>query len=101
MTDGCRPTLRDVFGKMKEDIEFKGKIMSFRTLVKKQGEKHQENIKEDIRRKRVQFLRQITSYMQEGRPILMKHILCSLHTTPFEWANDSNLGLKKPILKER
>lgn len=55
----------------------------------------------DIRAKRIKYLRQLQIYMREGRPIVFtdESYIHSSHTQTKEWADDSLLGLKKPISK--
>jgi len=59
--------------------------------------------KHDIQPLRVKYLRAITAYMEEGRPIVYAgetYIHCS-HTTSYTWDNGSGAGLKDPVTKGR
>ncbi|KAJ3654370.1 hypothetical protein Zmor_013562 [Zophobas morio] len=55
----------------------------------------------DIRLKRIEFVRKITQYRQEGRTIVYEDetYIHSSHTQSKDWVDDKNLSLKKPISK--
>ena len=55
----------------------------------------------DIRLKRIEFVRKITQYRQEGRTIVYedKTYIHSSRTQSKDWVDDKNLSLKKPISK--
>lgn len=57
----------------------------------------------DIRYKRIAYLKQLLQYKAEGRPIIFtdESYIHSSHTTPYEWSDESMLGLKKPVAKGR
>jgi len=57
----------------------------------------------DIQALRVKYLRAITAYREEGRPIVYAgetYINC-LHTTSYTWDDGSGAGLKAPVSKGR
>jgi hypothetical protein len=57
----------------------------------------------DIRSLKVKYLRAITAYREEGRPIVYadEPIIHSSHTTYYAWDDRSGAGLKAPVSKGR
>ncbi|KAK9759305.1 hypothetical protein QE152_g143 [Popillia japonica] len=105
-----RPTLKGILNKLKEnDISFEGGLSTLSKVLKRMGFKWRRSIDKrqilvesyDIRAKRIKYLRQLQIYMREGRPIVFtdESYIHSSHTQTKEWADDSLLGLKKPISK--
>ncbi|XP_068897191.1 uncharacterized protein [Tenebrio molitor] len=95
--------------KDEEGVNFTGKIGSFRCLVHKIGfrwKKTQDNRKTlvekfDIKAKRVEYLRRIKRYREEGWNIIYcdETYLHSSHTSPLAWDDGSNRCLKAPVGK--
>jgi transposase len=106
-----RPTMKAVYEAVKDEggVNFTGKIRSFRRLVHKIGfrwKKTQDNRKTlvekfDIKAKRVEYLRRITRYREEGWNIIYcdETYLHSSHTSPLAWDDGSNRCLKVPVGK--
>lgn len=103
------PTIKKIKEKLERDIDFKGSNTSLRTILKNMGfkwRKTQDNRKLliekwDIRLKRIDYIKKITKYRQEGRPIIYtdESYVDSSHSVSKAWSDDSNEGLKKPISK--
>ncbi|CAG9769301.1 unnamed protein product [Ceutorhynchus assimilis] len=57
--------------------------------------------KHDIRLKRIKYLKQITEYRKENRPIIYtdETYIHSSHTSDKGWFDDSSKGFRKPISK--
>src|SRR5215475_6428160 len=57
----------------------------------------------DIRSLRVEYLRAIRAYREEGRPIVYSDetYIHSSHTASYAWDDGSGAGLKAPISKGR
>lgn len=105
-----RPTMAAVFQAVKEDgVNFEGKLSSFRAVVRKMGfrwQKTEDNRKmliekTEIRAKRVEFLRKLKQYKDEGRNIVYtdETYLHSSHTVPKSWDDGSTSGIKAPVSK--
>jgi hypothetical protein len=101
-----------VFQAVKEEgIRFTGKVNSFRKLTHKMGfrwKKTQDNRKcliekTEIRATRVEFLRKLKRYKEEGRNIVYtdETYLHGSHTMPKSWNDRTSNTLKSPVAKER
>ncbi|KAG8234269.1 hypothetical protein J437_LFUL006514, partial [Ladona fulva] len=55
----------------------------------------------DIRLKRIEFLRSINRFREEGHQIIYTNetYIHSSHTTPFQWKSNDKEGIKAPVLK--
>lgn len=103
------PTIAQLLKKLKEDINFEGSATSLRRIINEMGfkwKKTEDNRKllienTNIRCKRIEYLREITKYRAEGRPIVYtdESYVDSSHTTSKAWSDGSSKGLKKKISK--
>jgi transposase len=110
-THNKRPTMKAVFEAVKNEdsMNFTGKIRSFRRLVHRLGfrwKKCHNNRqvlieKTEIRAKRVEFLRKLKKYKNEGRNVVYSDetYLHSSHTVANCWSDGTNNCLKSPIGK--
>lgn len=104
-----RPTLKKIHEKLKQSIEFKGSQSTLRTILKRMGfrwKKTKNNRQilmenHDIRAKRLQYLREIKKYRNEGRSIIYmdETYIHSSHTSSYGWSDDTIQGLLSPISK--
>jgi hypothetical protein len=100
-----RSTMEAIFEAVKDEgVNFTGKIRSFRIGFR--WKKTQDNRKtlvekSDIKAKRVEYLRRITRYREEGWNIIYcdETYLHSSHTSPQAWNDGSNKCLKTPVAK--
>ena len=104
-----RPTLKKIHEKLKQSIEFKGSQSTLRTILKRMGfrwKKTKNNRQilmenHDIRAKRLQYLREIKKYRNEGRSIIYmdETYIHSSHTSSYGWSDDTIQGLLSPMSK--
>lgn len=109
VTEKRIPTVKAVLAKLRTTIGYKGQASSLKTIFKKLGfrwKKTQCNRrilieKPDIHNARITYLRAISKFRREGRPIVYSDetYIHSSHTTPKAWSDDSAEGLKSPISK--
>lgn len=103
------PTVEKLKKKLEEDINYKGSERSLRRILKDLGfrwkstENNRKVLIESsyIRLQRIEYLRKIKVYRQEGRSIVYtdESYVDSSHSTPKQWTDGSSKGLKKPISK--
>ena len=108
-TNNELPTIGKLKKKLEEDINFKGSETRLRVIVKELGfrwKKTENNRKllietSNIRLQRIEYLRKIRKYRQEGRPIVYtdESYVDSSHSTTKAWSDGPTEGLKKPISK--
>jgi len=108
-TNNELPTVGKLRKKLEEDINFKGSERSLRRIIKSLGFrwKNTENNRKvliessNIRLLRIEYLRKIKQYRQEGRPIVYtdESYVDSSHSAPKAWTDGTTKGLKKPISK--
>lgn len=57
--------------------------------------------KHDIRLKRIEYLKQVLKYREEGRNFIYtdETYIHSSHTQPYSWSDSSDKMLRKPISK--
>lgn len=107
---GERPTLKSLLRVLRENIDFKGSKWALSKILKKIGfhwKKSTNNRKIlverfDIRELRLNYLRKLTEYRGENRPIIYmdETYVHSTHSTPNAWTDTtSNAGLKTPVSK--
>lgn len=55
----------------------------------------------DIRLKRIEYVRKVAQFRAEGRPIIYtdETYIHSSHTSKYDWVDEQNKCLKKPISK--
>lgn len=102
-------TIKDLTKKANEHLETKLSMSSMTKLVKKLGfrwRKTENNRKllmerDDIRAKRIEYIRAIRKYRSEGRPIFYtdETYIHASHTKRSTWSDNTNNGLKTPISK--
>ncbi|KAG8235614.1 hypothetical protein J437_LFUL014872 [Ladona fulva] len=103
------PTLSALLPIVREKTSFEGKISSLRILLgkiefrwgKTNSDKSVLCERLDIRLKRIEFLRSINRFREEGHPIIYtdETYIHSSHTSPFQWKSDDKEGIKAPVLK--
>ena len=103
------PTLKNIHQQLKTDINFKGGITSLRDIIIKMGFKwgktqNNRNLlveKPEIVLKRISYLRSISNYRTEGRPIIYmdETYIHSTHARSMNWSDSTNEGFKAPISK--
>lgn len=108
-TEKAVPTLNKIHNKFKEINNYQGSKESLRKEMQTMGfrwKKMDNNRKilmerPEIRRQRINFLRKIRNYRQEGQPIIYmdETYIHASHTFPKGWSDNSNSGLKQPISK--
>ncbi|KAG8235850.1 hypothetical protein J437_LFUL015780 [Ladona fulva] len=109
LEENKHPTLRALLPIVREKTSFEGKISSLRILLGKIGFRWGKTNSDksvlcerlDIRLKRIEFLRSINRFREEGRPIIYtdETYIHSSHTTPFQWKSDDKKGIKAPVSK--
>lgn len=105
----CFPTVKLLLVELRDSINFEGQKSSLKTILKDLGfkwRKTQNNRKllietQDIREKRISYLRSVRRFRSEGRPIvyLDESYIHSTHMQSQSWSDDSNNGLRTPISK--
>jgi len=103
------PTTELLLDQLKDRIDFKGGKSSLRSILKTLGftwRRTQNNRKlliehEDIREKRITFLRQIKRFREQGRPIIYldETYIHSNHHASLSWSDNSTKGFRAPISK--
>lgn len=103
------PTIEKLRQKLLEDINFQSFKTTLRQIIKELGFKwkNAENNRKvlietiNIRLKRIQYLRKIKKYLEEGRTIIYtdESYVDSSHSNPKAWTDGSTKGLKTPISK--
>lgn len=103
------PTVKKLRQKLQEDINFQGSETSLRQIIKELGfkwKKTENNRKvlietTNIRLKRIEYLKKLKKYREEGRPIIYtdESYVDSSHSNPKAWTDGSTKGLKTPISK--
>lgn len=109
LVKGERPTIRSLLLVLRESINFQGGQWALREILKKlnfKWKKTENNRKvliekTDIRKKRVDFLKQIKRYREENRPIyyMDETYIHSTYSTGKAWSDGSNKGVKVPVSK--
>lgn len=103
------PTVSLLHEELKQRMDFKGSKSSLKKLLKELGfkwRKTQNNRKllietNEIREKRISYLRALKRYRSEGRPVIYldeSYILTS-HVSSASWSDDSTKGMRVPISK--
>lgn len=108
-TNGERPTVRTLLPVLREKVNFSGSSWALRKIISDLGFRWRKTAnkrkllteKEDIREKRLQYLRAIQNYRNSGRPIIYvdETYVHSSHTTRHSWSDDKNKGLLAPVSK--
>lgn len=103
------PTIHKLKQKLQDDINYQGSEKSLRRIMKNLGfgwKKTENNRKilietSNIRYQRIEFLRKINKYREEGRPVIYtdESYVDSSHTNPKAWTDGTSKGLKQPISK--
>lgn len=110
LTDKEVPTVKKVNLKLKEaGVSFCGSDRTLHRVLKKLGfkwRKTQDNRmilleKNNIRQARISYLRSISLYRSQSRPIIYvdETYIHATHTTPYSWTDDSPQGLRAPVSK--
>ena len=109
VTEKTVPTLNNIHQKMCEDFGYQGCRRTLLKDIHKLGfrwRKLKTNRKilmerPPIRLLRIEFLRKMRDFRQEGRPIIYmdESYIHSSHTHQKGWSDESNDGLKKPVSK--
>ncbi|XP_054288006.1 uncharacterized protein LOC129003735 [Macrosteles quadrilineatus] len=103
------PTVSLLHEELKKQIDFKGSKSSLRRILKELGfrwRKTQNNRKmlietNEIREKRISYLRAVKRFRNEGRTIIFmdeSYILTS-HVSSLSWSDNSTKGMRVPISK--
>lgn len=105
----CFPTVKLLLVELRDSINFQGQKSSLKSIIKDLGFKWRktENSRkllietQDIREKRIAYLRSVRRFRSEGRPIvyLDESYIHSTHMQSKSWADESNNGLRVPISK--
>lgn len=108
-TNNELPTIEKLRRKLQEDINFDGSKTSLRRIIKALGFKWKrtENNRKvliessNLRLKRIEYLKKIKQYRQEGRPIIYtdESYVDSSHSIPKAWSDGYTKGFKQPISK--
>ncbi|XP_047030090.1 uncharacterized protein LOC124637570 [Helicoverpa zea] len=109
ITEKELPNIAKLRSKMQQDINFQGSERSLRRIIQSLGFKwkNTENKRRvlietsSIRLKRIEYLKRMSQYRHEGRPIVYtdESYVDSSHSTPKAWSDESTKGIKKPISK--
>ncbi|XP_023718473.1 uncharacterized protein LOC111870421 [Cryptotermes secundus] len=101
------PTVGKLLPKLRETINFKGGSTSLKLILRKIGFKRKKTRnnrgalieRDDIRSKRVAYLRAIKKYREEGRTIIYEDetFIHSSHTRPKNWTDDTPSGYMAPV----
>ncbi|XP_054276557.1 uncharacterized protein LOC128995564 [Macrosteles quadrilineatus] len=107
VSDKCVPTVEKLRLRLSEAIDFKGSNTSLRRILKELGFKWRKTRnnrrilieREDIRNKRINFIRQMRQFRREGRPIVYtdETYVVTNHVTPSSWQDSTNGGLHVPV----
>lgn len=103
------PTTKLLLNELRESIDFQGGLSSLRSILRELGfkwRKTQNNRRllietNDIREKRISYLRALKRYRESGRPIIFLDETYVLSSTvkSMSWSDDSNQGVKVPLSK--
>lgn len=106
---GELPTLKTLLPLVRSDLNFSGGTSTLRKIIRSMGfrwrkTKNNRRVlieKEEIRAKRIAYLRAIKGYRQQGRRIVYvdETYIHSTHTKPCSWSDDSNEMLTLPVSK--
>ncbi|XP_045774093.1 uncharacterized protein LOC123873329 [Maniola jurtina] len=109
VTEKELPTIGKLQRKLQDDIHFQGSAASLRRVLKNLGfkwKKTETNRKilieqSQIRFQRIEYLRKIKKYREEGRPIIYtdESYVDSSHASHHAWTDGSTKGIKKPVSK--
>lgn len=109
VTEKKVPTLNNIFKKFKDDFLYSGCKDSLRKEMHQLGfrwKKFKNNRsllieRPEIRFLRINFLRKISQYRKDNRPLIYmdETYIHSSHTREKGWSDGSNKGLNKPISK--
>lgn len=101
------PTVGKLRAKLQDIMNFTGGNTSLRKILKELGFKWRKTSnnrkllieRDDIRNKRINFIRQIRRYRSEHRPIIYtdETYVCTTHSTPKSWQDDTSEGLHTPV----
>jgi len=108
-TENERPTLQSLLSVLKKRINFSGGKWALWKIIRDLGfrwRKSENNRKiliekDDIRAARLAYLRNISRYRREGRPIIYtdETYIHSSHTKDHAWSDGTNAGLLAPVSK--
>lgn len=111
LVEKCLPTVQKIQQKMAVEMNFRGSKTSVRRVLKKIGfrwRKTKTNKRilmesHDVAYQRFVFLKKITQYRAEGRPIVYndESYIDSSHVSKKGWSDNSNAGVAAPINKGR
>jgi hypothetical protein len=106
--EGERPTLQSLPA-LKKEINFSGRKWALWKIIRDLGfrwrkSKNNRKVfieKDDIRAASLAYLRNISRFRNEGRPIIYtdETYIHSSHTKDHAWSDDKNAGLLAPISK--
>lgn len=109
VTEKELPTIGKLQRKLQVDLNFQGCAASLRKIIKQLGfkwKKTETNRKmlieqSQIRFQRIEYLRKIKKYREEGRPIIYtdESYVDSSHASHHSWTDGPTKGIKKPISK--
>lgn len=109
LVEKCLPTVKKIQQKMASEMNFQGSKTSVRRLLKRIGfrwrktktNKHILMESHDVAYQRFVFLKKITQYRAEGRPIVYndESYIDSSHVSRKAWSDNSNSGVAAPINK--
>ncbi|XP_028165299.1 uncharacterized protein LOC114356372 [Ostrinia furnacalis] len=109
ITEKELPTIGKLRRKLQDDLHFQGSAASLRRIIKNLGFKWkatETNRKilieqSQIRFQRIEYLRKIKKYREEGRPIIYtdESYVDSSHASHHSWTDGPTKGIKKPISK--
>lgn len=109
VTEKELPTIGQLLKKLKADINFEGSATSLTRILTELGFKWKKTETDrkvliehtNIRLKRIEYLKKIRRYREEGRPIIYtdESYVDSSHTKTKAWSDGSTEGLKKKISK--
>lgn len=108
-TENCHVTLKHLLAKLKSEFNFQGGKSSLGKIVKKLGfrwRKSKNNRRlliehQDIRYRRIAFLKGLKKYREQKRPIIYldESYVHSSHTVSKSWNDNTSNGLMCPISK--
>lgn len=109
ITENELPTVEKLRKKLQQDINFQGSERSLRRIIEILGFKWKNTEinrpvlieTSNIRLKRIEYLKRMSRYRHEGRPIVYtgESYIDSSHSTPAASSDDSTNSIKKPISK--
>lgn len=109
LVDKCLPTVNKIQQKMQESMNFRGSKTSVRRILRRIGyrwRKTKTNKRilmesHDVAYQRFVFLKKISQFRAEGRPIVYndESYIDSSHVSKKGWSDDSNAGIAAPINK--